>query len=296
LEYNNRLRIDLHIHSTASDGSLTPAEIIDQAQQLKLAAIAITDHDSLDGSKEALQSDIPPSLHFLTGVEISAAHPPFFPGSGSFHILGYSIRLDHATLNQTLNKLQDARKNRNPEILRRLNKLGLGISLEEVGQEIGRGQLGRPHIAYAMLKKNFVDSIDEAFDKYLGTGRPAYVDKYRIECEQAIKIIRSAGGIPVLAHPGLLGIEDPHELEDLIQNLMQMGMGGMEVYYPEHSSEQISLYAELARQNGLLMTGGTDFHGSIMPGIKMGSGKGNLFIPYNLYENLVDENKQPLRD
>jgi len=296
LEYKNRLRIDLHIHSTASDGSLTPADIIDHAQKLNLAAIAITDHDSVDGSKEALQIDIPPSLHFLTGVEISAAHPPFFPGSGSFHILGYAIHLDNRDLNQALSKLQDARKNRNPEILKRLNKLGFRISLEEVNQEVGEGQLGRPHIAYAMLKKGFVASINEAFDKYLGNAGPAYVDKDRIECEQAISIIRAAGGVPVLAHPALLNIENDQKLDALLQNLVKIGLAGIEVYYPGHSPQQIRQYTELAENYGLLMTGGTDFHGSITPDTKMGSGDGDLFVPYTLYKELINANKRSFRD
>ena len=296
MEYKNRLGIDLHIHSTASDGSLTPADIIDHAQKLNLAAIAITDHDSVDGSKEALQIDIPPSLHFLTGVEISAAHPPFFPGSGSFHILGYAIHLDNRDLNQALGKLQDARKNRNPEILKRLNKLGFRISLEEVNQEVGEGQLGRPHIAYAMLKKGFVASINEAFDKYLGNAGPAYVDKDRIECEQAISIIRAAGGVPVLAHPALLNIENDQKLDALLQNLVKIGLAGIEVYYPGHSPQQIRQYTELAENYGLLMTGGTDFHGSITPDTKMGSGDGDLFVPYTLYKELIDANKRSFRD
>jgi predicted metal-dependent phosphoesterase TrpH len=286
LDCNHHLGIDLHIHSTASDGSFTPAEIIDHAQKLNLAAIAITDHDSIDGSREALRIGIPPSLNFLTGVEISAAHPPFFPGSGSFHILGYDIHLDNRDLNQALSKLQAARKNRNPSILKRLNKLGFQISLDEVNQEVGEGQLGRPHIAYAMVKKGFVTSIDEAFDKYLGTRGPAYVDKYRIECEQAIQIIRAAGGVPVLAHPALLDIENDQKLDALLQNLVKIGLAGIEVYYPGHSPQQIRQYTELARKYGLLMTGGTDFHGTITPQIKMGSGNGSLFIPYLLYKKL----------
>jgi hypothetical protein len=286
LDCNHHLGIDLHIHSTASDGSFTPAEIIDHAQKLNLAAIAITDHDSIDGSREALRIGIPPSFNFLTGVEISAAHPPFFPGSGSFHILGYDIHLDNRDLNQALSKLQDARRNRNPSILKRLNKLGFQISLDEVNQEVGEGQLGRPHIAYAMVKKGFVTSIDEAFDKYLGTRGPAYVDKYRIECEQAIQIIRAAGGVPVLAHPALLDIENDQKLDALLQNLVKIGLAGIEVYYPEHSPQQIGQYTELARKYGLLMTGGTDFHGTITPQIKMGSGNGSLFIPYLLYKKL----------
>ena len=296
MEYKNRLGIDLHIHSTASDGSLTPADIIDHAQKLNLAAIAITDHDSVDGSKEALQIGIPPSLHFLTGVEISAAHPPFFHGSGSFHILGYAIHLDNRDLNQALSKLQEARKNRNPEILKRLNKLGFRISLEEVNQEVGEGQLGRPHIAYAMVKRGFVASINEAFDKYLGNAGPAYVDKDRIECEQAINIIRAAGGVPVLAHPALLNIDNDQNLDALLQNLVKIGLAGIEVYYPGHSPRQIRQYTELAEKYGLLMTGGTDFHGSITPEIKMGSGDGDLFVPYTLYKELINANKRSFRD
>lgn len=296
MEYKNRLRIDLHIHSTASDGSLTPADIVDLAQKLKLAAIAITDHDSIDGSKEALQIGIPPSLGFLTGVEISAAHPPFFPGSGSFHILGYGIRLDHADLNQTLKKLQDARKSRNPEILKRLNEFGFAITLEELKHSDAEGQLGRPHIAYAMMKKGLVGSIDEAFDKFLGTGKPAYVDKYRIECELAVKIIRDAGGLPVLAHPAHLNIEDEQELDTLLQKLKNIGLAGIEVYYPGHSPRQVRQYTEMAKKYALLMTGGTDFHGSITPKIKMGSGTGDLVVPYTLYEDLINENRRSFRD
>ena len=289
MDYKNRLGIDLHIHSTASDGSLTPAEIIDHAQKLNLAAIAITDHDSIYGSKEALRTGIPPSVKFLTGVEISAAHPAFFPGSGSFHILGYGIRLDNHALNQTLNKLREARKNRNPKIIKRLNELGFKISLEDVKLTVADGQLGRPHIAYAMIKKGFVESMDEAFDKFLGAGKPAYVDKERIGCEQAIKMIRGARGVPVLAHPALLNIDDDWQMDELIRNLIKIGIRGIEVYYPEHSSEQTQLYKELAIKYDLLMTGGTDFHGSITPKIKMGTGKGNLFIPYKLYEQLAND-------
>ena len=288
MDYKHHLGIDLHIHSTASDGSLTPSEILQQAQKLNLAAIAITDHDSLEGSKAAIGIGIPSSIHFLTGVEISAAYPSFFPGSGSLHILGYSIRLNDTVLNQTLDKLQRARKNRNPEILKRLNKLGLPLSLEEVREEVGQGQLGRPHIARAMVNKGYVQSIDEAFDSFLGTDKPAYVDKYRIQCAEAIALIRGAGGIPVLAHPGLLNAAGEQDLNHLIVNLIKIGIQGIEVYYPEHTHQQINYYTDLAERHNLLITGGTDFHGTIMPKIKMGSGKGNLFIPYELYEKLID--------
>ena len=278
--------IDLHIHSTASDGTLSPGEILKLAQKLKIRAIAITDHDTIDGSKEALQAGIPPSVKFLTGVEISASSPPSISHAGSFHILGYFIKLDDPQLNETLAVLQQARKNRNPLIVKRLNSLGFEFSLEDVSSEIGDGQLGRPHIARYMLKRGFVKSINEAFNKYIAQGGPAYVDKYRVDCKRAIQIILDAGGIPVLAHPILLNF-DKDESTELFALLKGMGLKGVEVYYPETPPDMTSFYIELAERYGLLKTGGTDFHGSLKPDIQLGSGRGDFFVPYEIYEKLV---------
>ena len=287
MDYRHRPGIDLHIHSTASDGSLTPSEILQQAQKLNLGAIAITDHDSLEGSKAALRAGIPSSIKFLSGVEISAAYPPFLSRSGSLHLLGYAIRLEDRGLNQSLSKLRQARKNRNPEILNRLEKLGCPLTLAEVRKVVGEGQLGRPHIARAMVSKRYVASVDEAFDSFLGTDKPAYVDKYRIDCIEAVNAITAAGGIPVLAHPGLLGIDNENTLKQFIGNLKEIGIRGIEVYYPEHTERQMQTYAAFARHFDLLVTGGTDFHGKMMPEIKLGTGKGSLFVPYELYEKLI---------
>ena len=287
MEFSRHVSIDLHIHTTASDGTFTPEQVVSHAHQLKLKAIAITDHDTVAGSKEALRSGVPHSLGFLTGVEISSTPPPSYPGSGSFHLLGYSIRLDDPNLNRTLEKLQQARKNRNPAIINRLNKLGISITLDEVRKEAGEGQLGRPHIAQLMVKKGVVASINEAFDQFLGTGKPAYVDKQRVECFKAIEIILDAGGVPVLAHPGLLDYKTEDQLDELVGKLKKAGIQGMEVYYSGHTQDQTRLYAELAQRHGLLMTGGSDFHGAIQPEIEMGSGQGDLIVPYELFEKLI---------
>jgi predicted metal-dependent phosphoesterase TrpH len=280
------VKIDLHIHSTASDGTLSPSEILNMAQRLNLGAISITDHDTINGTKEALAIGIPPSLKFLTGVEISANPPSCFFCPGSFHILGYGINIDDAQLNHTLVRLQEARKNRNPRIIALLNRMGFDLTLNEIRKDCGECQLGRPHIAKQMVKKGFVQSVSEAFDSYLATGQPAYVDKYRVDCNKAIEVILNAGGLPVLAHPVLLNIKDD-DLEKLIIHLRAMGLKGIEAYYPEQPPDLIGRYTEIANRHGLLITGGTDFHGSIKPEIKMGSGRGNFSVPYELYEKLI---------
>jgi predicted metal-dependent phosphoesterase TrpH len=288
LDCNERSGIDLHIHSTASDGSLQPSEILSMAQGLNLSAISITDHDTIDGLKEAIKSGIPPSLKFLTGVEISVSPPDGFSLSGSMHILGYAFVADDPLLNQALEKLRFSRENRNPKIIERLNELGMKFSLDEVIRDLHvQGQLGRPHIASFMVKNGFAESIDDAFKKYLGNGKPAYVNKYRLDCATAIEIIRGAGGIPVLAHPKMLPLNDDSQLEALVIKLTQMGLQGIEAYYPEHHPDDTSRYVNLAKKHGLMMTGGTDFHGALKPDICMGSGNGDFFVPYEIYERLL---------
>jgi hypothetical protein len=286
LDCREQRGIDLHVHSTASDGTLTPAQILELAQAQHLRAIAITDHDTIDGSKEALQVGIPSSIHFLTGVELSAAPPSFLRRSGSFHILGYGLRLDDDELNHTLLVLQQARENRNPAIIESLGRLGFDMTLAEVVEMVGESQIGRPHIARLMLKKGYVHSIDEAFDRYLGTGKPAYVDKYRISCRRALDIIRSAGGIPILAHPYLLSVKEAAEMEKLVVSLKEIGLEGIEALYPEHPPQATAFYEELADRHHLLITGGTDFHGSLKPEIQLGIGTGDFRVPFALYKRL----------
>ena len=287
MDFNPSVCVDLHIHSTASDGTLTPSEILELAGDLKLGAISITDHDTLDGSRQAIANGIPDTLGFLTGVEISARRPSFFPGKGSCHILGYRIDLENRALNQTLQKLQTARKDRNPEILERLATLGIHLSMDEVSAVAGpKGQIGRPHIAQVMLDRKYVPTFSAAFDNYLATGKPAYVDKYRVDCSRAIELIRNAGGISVLAHPVLLGTPGGRLDDTTIRRLKEMGLMGIEAFYTEHSASLREHYLNLAGRHGLLITGGTDFHGKFKPRIQLGFGKGDLCVPMKLFHTL----------
>jgi predicted metal-dependent phosphoesterase TrpH len=279
--------IDLHIHSTASDGTLTPAELLARARNLGLQAISITDHDCVDGSREALSLGVPPELGFVTGVEISASPPPFLDAPGSFHILGYAIDPDHPGLSAALARLQNARRNRNPKILERLRRLGIDIALEAVREVAGQGQMGRPHIARVMVEGGFAASIDEAFDRYLGTGQPAYVGKERIACRDAIEMIRRAGGVAVLAHPGLLNPLSQERLENLLIRLVDMGIGGIEAFYPAHSPGDTACFLALAERHKLIITGGTDFHGDIKPDIEMGIGSGDFDVPNEYFQLLI---------
>ncbi len=284
--YKDTPGIDLHVHSTASDGTLTPTEILARAEKLNLRAIAITDHDTIDGVKEVIENSIPPAFEFLTGVEISTKSPSIFPFSGSLHILGYKIQLDHPELNQALIALREARENRNPKILELLSNLGFHFTMEEVKDEVGTGQIGRPHIARLMIARGIVKDINEAFDRFLGKNKPCYVDKYRIESEAAIELILKAGGIPVLAHPGLLKTEDSQSIENLVSTLKKAGLAGIEAFYPGHQPDQTAHYIDLSRQYDLLVTGGTDFHGALYPDVEMGTARGDFFVPYELYEKL----------
>ena len=288
MDSNSGPCIDLHTHSTASDGTHTPSELISLAHQSGLGAISITDHDTIDGARRIASAPIPEGLSFIPGVEISATPPPFYRVTGSIHILGYGIDLDNPRLLDTLKQLQESRKNRNPKIIERLNALGVHIGLEDVIREAGKtDQLGRPHIANAMVRLGVVPDFDAAFDQYLGTDCPAYVNKYRVPAAEAIAIILEANGIPVLAHPGLYHDAAGPLTDAHMDAYREMGLMGIEVYYPEHSTADVSYYRQLAERHGLLITGGTDFHGDIRPGIALGRGSGDLHVPMTVYDALV---------
>jgi 3',5'-nucleoside bisphosphate phosphatase len=273
--------VDLHVHSTASDGSLSPLQIIERAKELRLRAVAITDHDTVEGSAEALGYPPLPSLEILSGIEISADVP-----SGTMHILGFLLRLDDPSLRQTLKRVQRARANRNVKIVEKLQDLGLRVQYDEITSISGGGQVGRPHIAQVLVHKGAARSVGDAFKKFLRKGGPAYIPRYRLLPDEAIRMILGAGGVPVLSHPFTLDAKDEEDLESILVHLKEAGLKGLEVYYPEHGPKRTAQYERLARRHGLVMTGGTDFHGAAKPRVQMGIGRGDLRIPYRLVEKL----------
>ena len=278
--------IDLHVHSTASDGTLTPSEIIKMAGQIGLKAVAITDHDTLSGSAAALAEGIPRSLEFITGIEISAASPPGYPSESSVHLLGYGIDLLDPTLNRLLTLLKTSRENRNPQIIERLNTMGMDLTLAELSAIVGDAA-GRPHIAQLMVAKGLADSIDDAFNRFIGKNKPGYVAKHRVLMQDAIEIINNAGGVAILAHPYLNDMTDLDGFESFLLTLTNLGLAGVEAIYPGHPEAATARYCQLALKYNLLITGGTDFHGAISPGVQMGYGDGSFHVPYALYERLM---------
>jgi 3',5'-nucleoside bisphosphate phosphatase len=279
--------IDLHIHSTASDGSFSPRQILALAKDAGVRAISLTDHDSIAGIKEIQENISQYPIQFITGVEISCEPPEEFKNIGSVHLLGYGFSVYDRRLNQVLQQAVRSRNERNPRIIERLNKLGIDISLAEVAERFGADQTGRPHIAELMKEKGIVKSFREAFDTYLGKDKPAYVEKFKISCEEAIQIIRDAGGIPVLAHPGLLEFNRSRGLESFVDVLTEFGLQGIEVFYTDHDPEKTQYLKALARDKKLLATGGSDFHGSFNQGVKLGRGRDNLRVGYPVFKSLM---------
>jgi predicted metal-dependent phosphoesterase TrpH len=273
--------VDLHLHTTASDGVRTPSGIVNYAKDKGLQAIAITDHDTIEGLDEGLSEGGRVGFEVIPGVEISAEHSP-----GSMHLLGYFLDIHHPLLRDKLSYLQKARAERNPKIIENLNRLGVRINYEEVVKASGGGQVGRPHFAQVLLEKGYVRSFQEAFDRFLGKGAPAYVDKIRFKPNEAISFIREAGGVAVLAHPKTLGMKDFASLEKIILELMEVGLKGIEVFYPEHSSLEVAQFRALAERHGLLMTGGTDYHGIEKENFDIGVGRGEMRLPYSLVEGM----------
>jgi len=281
--------VDLHLHTTASDGVMSPSEIVRYAKAKGLQAIAITDHDTIEGLEEGLSEGKRIDFEVIPGIEVSAEHSP-----GSMHLLGFFLDIHHPLLNGRLEYLQKARAERNPRIVERLNRLGIQITYEEVLKASGGGQVGRPHFAQVLIEKKYVRTFQEAFDRFLKKGAPAYVDKLRFTTKEALHFINEAKGVAVLAHPNTLNMNGYSELENLLLRLIEEGLKGIEVYYPEHSPLEVARYKTLAERYSLLMTGGTDYHGIEKNGLDMGVGRGEMKLSYLMVEELKAARNQSL--
>jgi predicted metal-dependent phosphoesterase TrpH len=275
--------VDLHSHSTASDGSDTPRRLVELAVESGLSSLALTDHDTQKGLQEAALAAEGSGLELIPGLELSLNFD-----LGGMHLIVLWLRPGAAPLGDRLSALRAGRDERNLRIVETLTRIGLPITIEEVEEEAGGGSVGRPHIAAVMMAHGYVPDIRTAFDLWLGSGKPAYVDRDRLDPEEAIALARESGGVPILAHPHTLGITTAGEMADLLTRLRRAGLVGLEAVYSAYRRHERDGYAHLARRFGLIPSGGSDYHGGYKPGLKLGSGYGDLVVPATLCDELRD--------
>ncbi len=274
------MRADLHLHSTASDGRLTPQELVKKAVELKLEVIAITDHDSVEGVLPALEEAKRfPQLTVIPGVEINTDVP-----KGEVHILGYFMDYRDPDLNRTLEELRNSRYERGKKMVAKLSELGMDVNWTRVQELAGGGSIGRPHIAQAMLEQGYVSSLREAFTKYIGRSGPAYVERKKLTPAEAVKVVLDAEGLPVLAHPA-----DIEPLEPFLLQLKKAGIIGIEIYYDGYNSKTILQLKRFAKKLHLIACGGSDFHGL---GEDIGASLGSVDLPRESVEQLISLSKQ----
>lgn len=240
---------DMHIHSNESDGSLSPEEIIRIAEKIpNMAAISITDHDTTEGSRKAIQY-VNKKVDFIPGIEFSCER-----GGEEVHILGYYIDVNNDLLSQTEKKLLSLREKRIHNFIKKLNENGIHITTEDVYKYSTGKAVGRPHVAQAIFHKGYTQTIEDAYNKYLSAGCPTYVPRDKMSVEEAMKVIETAGGISIIAHPASL------KNQETVQDIVDMGVMGIEVYHPMNSNDNIRNYQNLANEKNLFITGGSDFH------------------------------------
>ena len=269
------MAIDLHIHSIHSDGTYTPDKIARLAKKRGLSAISLTDHDTISGTKEAIAAASHLNIEAIPGIELSVKHD-----DNHLHILGYLFDYENLELQERIAVLQDARIERNKKIIGKLNAHGIDITLHEVEVISKVGQTGRPHIAQILKNKGVVKNLNEAFAKYLGKGQKAYASRFVYSAQEAIRIINNSGGLAVLAHPYQI---DPTlaDTDKILKQLVNIGLDGIEVYYPTHTAKLRKKLKTLAFKYNLVITGGSDYHGFIRPGTDLAGGV-NVYVPLEI--------------
>ena len=271
--------VDLHTHTTASDGSDSPTELVSAAAALGLSAVAVTDHDTTEGLAEAETVASRAGIELVRGLELSLEWGP-----GAMHLLVLLIE-DPDYLSSRLGRVREGRARRNLEVMERLRSQGVDVTMEEVREEGGSGAIGRPHFASLLVRKGYAPDIPAAFDLYLGRGRPAYVERFRLGPAEAIAAAHASGGAAVLAHPLTLGVEGGR-LSAVLEGLCEQGLDGMEAHYGAYDPPTRRSLVELARRHGLVPTGGSDYHGRFKPDVMLGIGRGDLVVPDEVLDEL----------
>lgn len=285
--------VDLHCHSTASDGTFAPAAVVQLAKERNLSALALTDHDTVNGVAEAAAAAAAAGIEFLPGIEISAE----YPHPGTMHLLGYGIDPASPVLRSLTDTLLGGRDDRNPRIIAKLQSLNVAITMDEVeaeakvekaepgGEPAKKKPIGRPHIAAILLRKGYVSSIKQAFDKYLAPGGLAYFDKERLAPHVALQMIHDSGGVAVLAHPVQLRYTNDAQLETVVKDLVDHGLAGLETIHSDHDDQLVEQYTAIAKRYGLVTTGGSDFHGTNKKDIDLGTARGRR-VPREFFDRL----------
>jgi predicted metal-dependent phosphoesterase TrpH len=276
--------VDLQTHSIYSDGSYTPRQLVKEAAAIGLTAIALTDHDTVEGLPEFLESGREYHIEVVPGIELSAESD--LPPGGQLHLLGLFIDYRQREFTDSLVFLRRQREIRAHRMVAKFQQLGIPLTLQEVEQESVHGTVGRLHVARLLVKKGVVSSIEEAFRTYLGKGKKAFVEKEKYGEEQAIALIKQAGGLAILAHPHLMYYTDFAEVRQKIMQLHRSGLEGFEVYCPEMPADLKDQLMALAREENFLISGGSDFHGENRSGVRLGTGRGNLNIPDEVFFTL----------
>ncbi|MDX2467011.1 MAG: PHP domain-containing protein, partial [Acidimicrobiia bacterium] len=274
------MAVDLHLHSTYSDGSTAPAEIVARAAEIGLTGIALTDHDTLEGIPEASTAAAQHGIRLIAGTELSVEWK-----NQSMHMLAYFLDPGPGPLQNRMEELRHSRETRNIEIAAKLRQLGLEITMDEVAIEAGHGVVGRPHFAGVMIEKGYVENVPEAFDRYLAAGRPGYTPRVRLPVEEAIELAGQSGAVCSIAHPHTLNLR-AEEFSTGFRHLVDVGLAGIEAYYGEYTPPLRDRIAEICEELGIVATGGSDYHGKYKPHLSIGIGKGDLRVPDHCFDRL----------
>lgn len=272
--------IDLHVHSSCSDGTLSPTELTAYALKKGLRAFALTDHDTVDGLAKAIEAASGTSLEVVPGIEFSTRYQ-----DREIHIVGLDFDYTSREFTEALRRFQDSRSERNKKMIRKMQEDGIDISCHQMREAFGEAVWTRAHFARYLMEHGYVSEMREAFSRFIGEGCPYYTPREKVSPAQAVHLIRRCGGIPVLAHPMLYRLSES-ELSALLRELKKAGLIGIEAIYSTHTASEENLVRLLARQHNILISGGSDFHGANKPSIDLGTGRGNLSIPYHILTNL----------